>query len=161
LGLSKEEQLSYRGKKVKKKKKPVYPTEKTTWSNFSKSVRLQHLEVVLDCDRFYARCVTCGSLKHVKELDGGHWMKIKNKATKFDRKNVHPQCTECNKHKKGEEIKHEEYILKTYGKEVVEDLKERAGYAYFKIPGAALKIINDESKEIINRICAEKGIEKW
>jgi hypothetical protein len=100
-------------------------------------------------------------LKHVKELQAGHWIKIKHKATKFDRKNVHPQCVSCNEYKKGEEIKHEEYILKRYGKEVVEDLKERGSYEYFKIPKEALKIINDESLEIIRKICKAKGINKW
>jgi len=150
-----------KNKKLKNKKDPFYPNEKTTWLNFSKSVRLQHIETVLDSDRFFARCVTCGKLKHVKELHAGHWIKIKHKATKFDRKNVHPQCVECNEYKKGEEIKHEEYILNKYGKEVLDDLKERGSYPYFKIPKEALKIINDESKEIINKICKEKGINKW
>jgi hypothetical protein len=154
-------QTFFKKPKGRKGKKNLSLTEKTTWKNFSKSVRLKHIECVLSSDRFFARCVTCGSLKHVKELQGGHWMKIKNKATKFDRKNVHPQCVSCNMYKKGEEIKHEEYILKTYGQEVVNDLKERADYAYFKIPQEALEIINNESKEIINKICKEKGIEKW
>ena len=154
MQFSKEDQTGKYGKKKKskKQKKTFYPTEKTTWSNFSKSVRLQHVETVLSPDRFFARCVTCGRLKHVKELHAGHWQKRTCRATKFDRKNVHCQCVLCNEHRKGEEIKHEEYILKTYGQEVVDDIKERASYPYFKIPKEALKIINDESIKIYGRI---------
>ncbi len=141
--------------------KKKHPTEKTTWSNFSKSVRLSHVCNVLSPDRAYARCVTCNKLFDIKDMDTGHWMKRNKKATKYDRRNCHPQCSNCNSFCKGEEVLHEEYILKTYGQEVVDDLKERAAYAYFKIPKIALNIINEESKEIINKICKEKGINKW
>ena len=82
---------------------------------FSKWVRYSHPPV----------CVTCGAMHNRSELQAGHFWKRQHQATRFDPCNVHPQCVRCNKYRGGAEAEHAAYILRTYGKEVFDELEMR------------------------------------
>ncbi len=45
----------------------------------------------------YAKCVSCGSVYHYKDMDGGHFIpKGHSSYWALEVENVHPQCKGCN-----------------------------------------------------------------
>ena len=45
----------------------------------------------------FCECVTCGSIKHYKEMQGGHYYGRKEVLRfKLYEENIHPQCAYCN-----------------------------------------------------------------
>ena len=68
-----------------------------------------------------AACVTCGATG--SEMNAGHFWKRGHLATRFDPRNCHVQCVRCNNYRGGAEAEHAAYILKTYGREVFEELE--------------------------------------
>ena len=68
-------------------------------------------------------CVTCGTPKRWFDLDCGHFWKRTHLATRYDERNCNSQCTYCNHFRSGAEAEHAAYILKTYGREVFEELE--------------------------------------
>ncbi len=48
-------------------------------------------------DNGYCKCVSCGIIKHYKEMDGGHYIpKGASSYWSLKLENVHPQCKGCN-----------------------------------------------------------------
>ena len=96
-------------------------SEDKLWKNFSLFIRLR------DCPtdaRGYARCITCGSVHHYKELQAGHYIRRRHRAVKYDERNVHAQCVDCNKYGNGKEAEHRAAIVEKYGEEVAVWLEE-------------------------------------
>ena len=83
---------------------------------FSVFVRLRH------ANNGYCRCVTCGKWHLLTDIDAGHFWKRQHRATRWDERNAHPQCTACNHFKGGKEAEHATYILGKYGKAVYDEL---------------------------------------
>jgi len=50
-------------------------------------------------------CVTCGKESHWKEIQAGHFISRKHYSTRWDERNVKPQCVGCNVFKYGEQYK--------------------------------------------------------
>ena len=152
--------------KVKKpKKEPFYPKMKTVHENRSKAVRLLGVVSVVSPEEAYARCYTCLSLVNIKLMDCGHYIKRGNKSVTFNMKfNLRPQCKFCNDHGKGEQEKYRAHLIEEMGSGPVAEFElfaKKNKNVVTKIHGYALRIINEESKAIINRITKEKGIQKW
>tara|TARA_R110002012_G_scaffold319658_1_gene540931 strand:+ start:750 stop:1151 length:402 start_codon:yes stop_codon:yes gene_type:complete len=98
----------------KTKRKTLVTTLDTV---FSKYIRLKNSDA-----NGYCNCITCGK-KAYWEKDGihaGHFMSRKHYSTRWDERNVKPQCHYCNTHKYGEQYKYSLYL----GKETSEDLLE-------------------------------------
>ena len=75
----------------------------------------------------FCRCVSCGVLKHWKEMDGGHFISRSKLATKLETTNVHPQCKRCNGFSTSTTVlDYRDYMLEMYGKEWVEWLREES-----------------------------------
>lgn len=162
MELSKKSQTGRYSKEAKKsraknfvKKLPKKIKEATVWANFSKSVRLEAVTLVIGHEGL-GECYTCGKTIPIKEADAGHCISRRKKATKYDRRNVKLQCKKCNKWLNGNTV---EFIRKmgveTYAQLLTLSLSTK------KIDQEFLHKINDESKEIINKICKERGINKW
>ena len=61
-------------------------------------------------------CVTCGARLHWTMVDAGHFQGRNLKPTRFDEKNVNPQCKDCNgKRCRGEQFKHGVWIDNRWG----------------------------------------------
>jgi hypothetical protein len=86
---------------------------------FSRYIRLKHADHGDICI-----CVTCGVQKHYKEMHAGHFIPRGCHLTRFDERNVHPQCCGCNTYRNGEQAKYLIYIENTYGREAVDELME-------------------------------------
>lgn len=52
-----------------------------------------------------ATCVTCGKIAHWKEMQAGHFMSRRHRATRWHEDNVQTQCVKCNMFGQGEQFK--------------------------------------------------------
>lgn len=55
-------------------------------------------------------CVTCGKESHWKDIQAGHFISRKHYSTRWDERNVKPQCVGCNVFKYGEQYKYSLYL---------------------------------------------------
>lgn len=74
----------------------------------------------------HCRCVTCGRVKHYKQMQLGHWRRRGLQPTRYDERNCAPQCVRCNKWRSGEPERFEQYLLQKYGKDIVEEIRQRS-----------------------------------
>ena len=88
---------------------------------FSKWVRLEAAD-----SSGLVRCVTCGSVHDWQNLDNGHFIKRQWTLIRWEPKNCHPQCRNCNWHKQGNDAEYEKYIINKYGEAVLNWLRANA-----------------------------------
>ena len=57
-------------------------------------------------------------------MDAGHWFHAsKQSAVTYDHRNIHPQCTYCNKYLGGARDEYAVYIKNRYGAHVLDELQ--------------------------------------
>ena len=109
-----------------KKRKSTMPRLKVrAWDALSKWIRIKAAD-----PSGIVRCVTCGSRHFWKDIQGGHYIHGHSKPTYMVEMNVHSQCVRCNHHLSGNLQKYQEFMLKTYGAEKVEDLRQLSHKIY-------------------------------
>ena len=81
---------------------------------FSKYIRLKAAK---GCG--YVRCVSCGAIRPWQETDCGHYVSREKMATRFDVRNVAPQCLSCNRFKEGNKAEFAVYLIAEYGKDIL------------------------------------------
>jgi len=97
----------------------VSKLKKQAWKIFSEYIRRR------DSDwRGYATCVTCGVVKHWKQMQAGHFLPGRHNSVLFNEKNVHAQCPGCNMFKQGNSVKYFRFMQRTYGEEVIAELEK-------------------------------------
>jgi hypothetical protein len=104
------------------KKKTIPQLQNTLWPLFAEYIK-----------RIYAkdgicRCFTCGKALRVGDhnLHAGHWLPRTYSPTKYDERNVRPQCgSPCNKYG-GKPVEFERNLRMEIGDEAVNELKELA-----------------------------------
>lgn len=105
---------------MKKKAEKLSTLKARLWRLVSEYVRSKNK------DRAgYVKCVTCGQSKPYSEIHAGHFLpKKKGSAVYFDLRNIHPQCAGCNVWKRGAIHEYYDFMLETYGVEVIDELKQ-------------------------------------
>ena len=83
---------------------------------FSKYIRLR------DSEDGYVRCITCGTRKHWKEVDAGHFQTRAKYSTRWDERNVNAQCKGCNMKNGGQQYVHGKEIDKKYGEGTADEI---------------------------------------
>lgn len=73
-----------------------------------------------------AKCVTCGSRGHWKEMHNGHFMSRRHMATRYDEQNVDIQCPRCNLYEQGEQFKFGLAIDKKWGDGTAEKIMKKS-----------------------------------
>ena len=99
----------------------------------------------------YAQCVTCGAVKHWKELQGGHFISRVFTAHKLTEENIHPQCPGCNGPKRGNLIHYTTYMIDMYGREFVDELERTKGQTrkYNRVEiGEIIKELKEQAKQL-------------
>ena len=99
------------------KSKTLPQLKKELWKWFSIFIRTRNVD-----DNGYDNCVTCGSWKHWREVDAGHYITRGDLATCFDERNVHFQCKRCNL-RGGEQYLMAKYLDKVYGEGTADELQ--------------------------------------
>ena len=102
-----------------KPKKPKISTlDKKLWKIFSEYIRKR--------DRIQddaCKCISCGAIKHWKEMHAGHFIGRRHLGTKYDEKNVHAQCCSCNTYGEGEQYNYGLNLIKKYSPGVIFELE--------------------------------------
>ncbi len=70
------------------------------------------------------KCYTCGKQKDPKEMDAGHYIKRSCMRTRWDERNVKPQCTSCNRFRGGNMDEYALHLVREYGEGIIEKLME-------------------------------------
>jgi len=65
--------------------------------------------------RGYVQCFTCGVWKHWKTVDAGHFQSRAKFSTRWDERNVRPQCKSCNGFRSGEQYRFARNLDAEYG----------------------------------------------
>lgn len=86
---------------------------------FSQWVRLSNAD-----SRGFCTCVTCGKQGHWKTggIQAGHFISRKHYSTRWDERNVKPQCVACNVYRAGEQYKYSLYL----GNNLAEELYSKS-----------------------------------
>jgi len=95
------------------------------WEWFSKYIRAR------DCLRTtgtvtQGRCCTCGAYKAFEDLQAGHAIPGRGNAILFNEMLVHAQCERCNRHLGGNYIAYNDFMVRRYGQETVNQLWQDA-----------------------------------
>lgn len=69
------------------------------------------------------KCFTCTNKSHWKQMHCGHFVSREQNSVRFDFRNCHPQCPECNLVKSGNLDEYEKQIDILHGKGTAENLK--------------------------------------
>lgn len=104
----------------KKKSESLSKLKAKVWKLFSEFIRRRNADW-----RGYISCVTCHKKSHWKGLQAGHFVGGRHSNLLFDLRNCHSQCYRCNCILHGNLIPYYEFMLKTYGQEVIDDLKAK------------------------------------
>jgi hypothetical protein len=95
--------------------------KKTLTQYFNLWVRLNEVDA-----NGYGYCCSCGQLIHWTDGDAGHFVGRANHTLKWDERNVHLQCRQCNYMKDGDRIGYHNFMVENYGQETVEELRRLA-----------------------------------
>lgn len=110
----------YTLKKSSFKKKPLTPKQQLD-SIVSKCVRMGSAD-----ERGMVFCVTCGNQFHWTQIHCGHFQKRGNTSTRYDIKNLGPQCEDCNCLRDGENELFAKFIDEFYGAGTADMLRAKA-----------------------------------
>lgn len=95
----------------------------------------------------YCTCVTCGTVKHWKDMHNGHFIPRGCMLTRFDVRNTAPQDPACNTYRNGEQAKFLIYIENKYGRKVVDELMELEKEWKSSAKGFSIGELRDLDKE--------------
>jgi len=70
----------------------------------------------------WCKCVTCGEVKPWYEMDCGHYEQRGSLMTRFDERNVGPQCVSCNRFGEGNKAAFAIYLKEKYGDGILDEL---------------------------------------
>lgn len=119
---------SERMKKPKIKHLKLTTEKKKANDVFSLYIRTRDMlkEVDSSIPPGYLKCITCDKPYPAFGMgcaQAGHFIPGRHSAVLYDERNCHGQCYNCNINLKGNWVKYEAFMLRTYGPEVIEELK--------------------------------------
>jgi len=88
------------------------------WRIFSEYIRKREID-----SEGFGNCISCGKVEHWKNMDAGHYIpKTYGLSIYFEERNVHPQCTGCNRFRRGNLTAYAIALRKRYGENILEEL---------------------------------------
>lgn len=146
-------------KKEDRKKKQDLNTSgamKSADTYFSRYIRLKN------SNDGNCTCYTCGTDKHIKEVDNGHYMKREHKTTRYHENNCKPQCKICNgdtKHN-GKQIEFRENLVNEIGEDKVVKI-EKLSRTTIKANTKFYRDIADYYREKVNELQKKIKVKYW
>lgn len=121
-------------KKEQKKKDTQRKKElmsRAEWYNKLQGLVNQYVRLVRDVNE---SCCTCGTTNPNIKYDAGHYIPQKGyDPRRFELTNIHKQCSvQCNQHGSGRRAEYEEFIIRKYGKEHLDWLKNETNHKSLK-----------------------------
>lgn len=130
-----------------RKKKTIAKLVDEAATILQKIVRLKAAD-----DAGYCTCVTCGTVKHWKEMHGGHFIPRNYRFHKLREENIHPQCPGCNTfHPEMAKVAYTLYMIDMYGRDFV-DWMEDAKHTVTKYPRPEILEIIEDFKEQLKEL---------
>lgn len=117
MGFSKKKKTGV--KKKTRKKSSLEKKKELAWKKTSIVVRRRYSDKLGFC-----QCVTCGDVKHWKEMQAGHFVPGRTDSILFEETNIHVQCYSCNVCRSGSLIEYYQFMLMTYGQEEILRLQQ-------------------------------------
>ena len=119
-----------------KKQLSVSKLKKKLDTIFSRYIRLKDcLDTTGSIEWGY--CYTCKKSKNFKELQAGHYVDRTHIRTRYDERNVHPQCVHCNYFLEGNKSAYTLHLIKDYGKNIIKELdtlkNKRGGLSWVEL----------------------------
>lgn len=105
----------------------------------------------------YCKCVSCGKLLPIKEIQAGHYHTRNNHLTRWDKRNVNPQCCTCNYREEGSKYGYSKYMFEHYTVEELEELN-RLAHTSVKFSIDALDAMSQQFLDEIRQLEKKKGI---
>jgi hypothetical protein len=94
--------------------------DRTLWDLTSKIARITDARNRGDGE--YVVCISCGKVDHWKNMDAGHFISRRFKATKFHLDNIHCQCRNCNFYRTQQQLEQSFVIDRIHGDGAAERL---------------------------------------
>jgi hypothetical protein len=101
--------------KFYKIKRSSDPKKETAWKHFAKYIKLRDA-IRTTGDIFYAKCITCGEIKPIEDMDAGHGSGRMNSIL-FNEDLVNAQCRHCNRDGGGEKQMYKKVLIDLHGQE--------------------------------------------
>ena len=105
--------------------------KKYTWTWCSRYIRLRDSveyckKAGISLDSGVGQCCTCGKIVQWKYADAGHFISRGSggiSGVYFDERNIHLQCKNCNGFHQGNAQNYQDFMLRKYGQEVLDQLR--------------------------------------
>lgn len=72
------------------------------------------------------KCITCGKIGDIEDMQAGHFISRRHMSTRFDERNVSCQCQECNCFLDGNLEAYEDVLKLKYGNNIITELTEKS-----------------------------------
>ena len=122
----------------------------TCWKNFSRYIRLRDA-IATTGTMTHARCITCGAVLPVDDLQAGHMIPGRTNGILFDESMVFAQCYACNVDGGGEKQMFRHVMVERNG-EAWYDIKVRSRSTPTKLTDFDLRAMNAEYLEKIRKL---------
>lgn len=112
------------------------------WRAFSAYIRLRDA-IRTTSGVIMARCVTCSAVRPIEGvgcMQAGHFLPGRRMGTLFDERNVHAQCYVCNVRLSGNWPEYLDFMVRTYGPEVVDELRRQDRQTISMMPHQLLEL---------------------
>jgi len=114
---------------------------------FSEYIRRSHAD-----KNGYIKCCTCGQKRHWKDnMDNGHFVPRNHTRTRWDERNVAPQCRGCNRFGGGKPDEFAIYLMKKYGNNILQEINQ-AKHAPYKIYTTEIETMIEDYKEKLKEL---------
>ena len=119
--------------------------DKALWKVFSEYIRRRDAD-----EEGFCKCITCGLIRHWKQMDCGHGIGRQHWGTRYSEKNNHAQCKRCNGFEGGKREVYKVEVDKRYGAGTW-DLLELSSRRGKKLSGFEIKALTDHYKAILKK----------
>jgi hypothetical protein len=120
--------------------------DKKLWKAFSEFIRLRDAD-----ENGFVKCITCGLMRHWKQVDCGHGIGRQHWGTRYSEKNNHAQCKRCNGFEGGKREVYKSEVDKRYGKGTW-DLLELASKKGKRPSETEMKIMEKYYKQEVEKL---------
>ena len=109
--------------KARGRKQPSYSSLKTKLDKvFSEWVRRSNAFPAGDLAAGMVRCITCGIPHEWNRMQAGHFVSRVHLGTRWDERNVQPQCFSCNVWRRGSPAEFSVFLTTKYGPDILKEL---------------------------------------
>ena len=122
------------------KLKPIHRTLDKYFSLYIRKRDTQRMEGT------FGHCCSCGRIITFTDCDCGHFISRDRIATRWDTRNAHAQCRNCNRFRSGEQYAHGIYIANRYGQSVLDELRWKSQHP-IHYTDAEIKTMTDYFRE--------------